>query len=245
MVQIRLWAPAKPSLRLPRLQREWTRGRRGGTRERGETLRRTPSRTRQSPRAHSRRPPKDRMNDLGNLLSGTDNDVLDALLHPQPWICEKMSVDFRCWSGSILSDCGFPRASRMHLVGSASIGISLSPAKAGRPFRTIQDGPHPSDLDVALIDDGLFIRTWNRLRKLDEQAVRSNWRTRENVYWGRLQDSVFPARSAEKRKVMSLSNAIRRSREFRGYPVSVRVYRRKADLRSYLRWSLAQLRRSQ
>lgn len=67
---------------------------------------------------------------------------------------------------------------------------------------------------------------------------------RARVYWGRIDRHTLPERTAQRVRLRNLVNAVTQSREFRGYPASIRVYRRRDDLLGYLEHSINFLSRS-
>ncbi len=153
-----------------------------------------------------------------------------------PWLCDQLGVDWREWSRTLLDGHGYTDAT-LHLVGSAATGFSLSPEKAGRPFRRLGGVGAPSDLDIALIDGDLFRSCWNEMVSWERSSGGASYllgHDRERVYWGRIDDHRVQNRSAVRIKVRMLIDACRRSSEFRGYPASLRVYRRQEDLVHYV-----------
>ncbi|MCP5058186.1 MAG: hypothetical protein GY937_15890 [bacterium] len=183
------------------------------------------------------------MSDIGSLMEQSNSELADRIVSSEPWISSRLGLTFGTWSRGLLSGCGFPRRSRLHVVGSAATGVSMHPEKAGRAFREFGGPGRASDLDLALVDARLFESAWNDLVGHDRQGDRIDIRTRGNVYWGRIEQKSIPARTEASRDLRQLVNAIRRSKEFRGYPVSIRLYRRQIDLREYLVWSISALRR--
>lgn len=166
------------------------------------------------------------------------------LLEDNPWLCKQLGVEWAAWSRSLLEELGLKRAT-LHLMGSAAIGFSLSPDKPGRRFRTVGTTDGPSDLDIALVDDSFFHACWNEMLRRDRrERFASGAHERECVYWGRIDDHRVPNRSPSRMQVRTLLDSCRRSPEFRGYPVSLRIYRRRDDLLGYLVSSLSALERT-
>lgn len=166
------------------------------------------------------------------LGSAAIEALVDTLLASEPWFCRASKTDFLADGERLLAECGLEEG-QLFLVGSAAMGFSLAPAKAGRPFRSV-DSPAPSDLDVALVHSGVFQDAWGALTEADRMGlVRSDDRVRRGVYWGRIDEGRLPRRTAVRRSVIALSAAIRRSHPYRGHKTSVRVYRRLVDLRYY------------
>jgi hypothetical protein len=175
------------------------------------------------------------------LASGPVQVLATNLLDQNPWLCEQLGFSFVEWSVRQLSDAGRPRAA-LFLVGSAAVGFSLSPTKAGRAFRKL-GAERPSDLDFALVDIELFDAAWAEMKRDDRQGRSSGIAPadREHVYWGRIAHRSIPSRTRPSRDISDMTNAARRSPEFRGYRASIRLYRERVDLESYTIWSLANL----
>lgn len=165
-----------------------------------------------------------------------DTAVLaERILTQNPWLCEQIGVHWNSWSRALLDSNGL-RSASLHLLGSAAIGFSLSPEKAGRQFRQISGTELPSDLDLAVVDDGLFRSCWDEMVAFERlgRSTYLNESDREHVYWGRIDDYRIPSRSPAKTQARTLIDSCRRSPEFRGYPASLRVYRRWNDLFYYV-----------
>ncbi len=130
----------------------------------------------------------------------------------------------------------------LHLMGSAATGFSLKAEQAGRPFKQIGDRERPSDLDLGVVDDGLFESCWSAM--LNEERIVAHYLTvnkRAFVYWGRIDPYNLPARASLRITLRGLQNAVTRCREFRGYPASIRVYRHLDDLIGYTEHSIQAL----
>ena len=178
------------------------------------------------------------------LGSGTVEHLAEQILRGAPWFCEQVGVDFLQWSRDILTAKDFPGTAALHLVGSAANGFSLAPEKAGAPFRMLQMGEKPSDLDFCLVDQQLFMQAWDSIVR-EDQVLHLNGRfdaVRIRVYWGRIEQSQVP--QVQRARLRTLIDTIRRTPEYRGYSASIRVYRRRQDLLGYTLWCLAKLKRA-
>lgn len=167
------------------------------------------------------------------LQSGALDDLVRDMLDANPWFCERNSVDFSEFTEDLLSEHDRPHA-ELFLVGSAALGFSLAPTKAGRRFRPLGGDQPASDFDVAMVDATLFEEIWNSMTQRDREGARwSRERDHRNVYWGRIDQKRVPRRTSPRRLVLNISSGIRRAEPFRGHSTSVRVYRRRVDLHHY------------
>lgn len=178
--------------------------------------------------------------------------VLDAV----PWIFRGDVDLYRAWKQDVADAAGVT-SDAIVLVGSAAVGYSLSPFKAGRDFRPVLDGEDPpSDIDVAVIDSDLFTKAWNDLVRSDRH--RSLWRIvgrsggratipeaiakmRQDVYFGAVASNYALPGSESASRVRTLLSAVTRRNPFRGHPPRARLYRRRDDLLAYHEQSLRQL----
>lgn len=180
------------------------------------------------------------------LTSAPLDDLVSNMLSQNPWFCEEEGVSFADVAQAVLDDADQGDA-QLFLVGSAGLGFSLAPQKAGRRFRGLDAGKleKPSDFDVALVDASLFEAIWNSMTEQDRLAARwSRPRDRKNVYWGRIDQTRVPPRTEARRTLLNLSAALTRAKPFRGYKTSVRVYRRMVDLHFYTKEGLNETART-
>jgi hypothetical protein len=178
------------------------------------------------------------------LLAEDHAAIADRIADANPWICTRIGIDFAAWAGPILASYELGDA-RIHMVGSAAVGFSLRAEQPGRPFRFAGGSENPSDLDIAIVSEVLFNDCWGELVREDRtEGISSASRTREHVYWGRIDDGILPQRAATRRRLRDMVNEVSRSAEFRGYPASIRVYRTRPDLIGYVRNGLRLLERS-
>lgn len=179
------------------------------------------------------------------LSSGTASELAASIMGKEPWLCRELKVDFTNWATSTLSDAQRPSSAKLFLLGSAAIGFSISPTKPGRPFRKLGSTSASSDLDLAIVDPDFFVSCWDSLvqREVVEGPRRFTNNQRAKVYWGRIDDWILPKRTPPRTDARRVVDAVRRSEPFRGYPASLRVYRREADLSNYLTHHLKSLKR--
>jgi len=178
------------------------------------------------------------------LRSASPERLATQILQRAPWFYDQIESDFLKWSRNLLARQDFPATAVLHLVGSAANGFSLSPEKPGAPFRKLPYHDHPSDLDFCLVDNKLFMQIWNSMVKEDHLLgpQRRQDLIRVRVYWGRIEQYVIPPSKAA--RVRRLADAIRRTPECRGYRTSIRVYRRRKDLKGYTLSCLAKLKKA-
>ena len=178
------------------------------------------------------------------FLTTPSRTLAERLVTSNPWLCDELGFDLAAWARPVLEAQGLPHAT-LHLMGSAATGFSLRAEQAGRPFRQVGDTERPSDLDLGVVDEELFDSCWSAMLQ-EERGIAhylDRW-TRTQVYWGRIDNHTLPAHASLKTTLRDLQNAVTRSREFRGYPASVRVYRHLDDLIGYTEHSIQTLTRS-
>ena len=178
------------------------------------------------------------------FLADEPRTVAKRIVTSNPWLCDQIGVDFSAWSKPVLQHHGWPTAT-LHMVGSAATGFSLRADQAGRRFRKIGGTQHPSDLDLGIVDDNLFDTCWDKMIQW-ERGINHylSVHDRAHVYWGRIDRAKLPGRAYLRVTLRSLQNSVTRSREFRGYPASVRVYKHHDDMVGYIVNSIHALRRS-
>lgn len=181
------------------------------------------------------------------LEAHDDEGIVDLILTSDPWLFNGTVHDFGSWRDELARGKSIV-ATDIFVVGSASVGFSLAPEKAGRPFRELRGGSTPSDIDVAVIDADLFIQSWEQLVEAERRLAlhvryEQRPRMRTGIYWGHLFDSYVPINTRPSRTLRSVASAVSRSAASRGYPSSIRLYRRLEDLRQYQLRNIKNLRR--
>ena len=174
------------------------------------------------------------------------------VLNRVPWIFGGDQDAFEAWRTRVGGEAGV-NPGGVFVVGSAATGYSLKPKHAGRLFRPF-GAPEPgaSDIDIAVVDEGLFLRAWDVLLRVDrsgrlwshvswffkgdspENSHRDGvYRIREGVYWGAIGAQFMTRGSSVARAMTSVFSATTRHVPFRGYQPRARVYRRYDDLVGY------------
>lgn len=184
---------------------------------------------------------------MGVLDAQTESEFVDRqLLGRRPWIFGD-DEPFDAWRALVSQVLGI-MPDNIRIVGSAATGYSLSPLKPGRPFRESSTlGDAPSDIDIALIDPGLFMAAWNEIVRRDRtHSLRGTDDTRDkirlDIYHGLIGQQVLPRNTEPARMLLTAISTAGRSPPLRAYRIRSRLYRRMEDLRAYHVNSLRQLR---
>ena len=185
--------------------------------------------------------------ELKHLLdSRTDAEFVEGeLLERRPWIFQA-DAEYELWRGAVAQSLALPQQN-VRIVGSAATGYSLSPLKAGRPFRPAHVNDRSSDIDVAFLHPGLFEATWDLILLNDRARAlggsdESRAMLRLDIYWGLIADRNVPKGTDPARRILAALGIAGRLPPIRGYPVRCRIYRRLEDLRAYHVASLRRLR---
>src|SRR5262249_55934440 len=106
---------------------------------------------------------------LKKLLANRKNDefVDTEIINRRPWIFTS-DDEHASWSGAVAAALQLDK-DRIHIVGSAATGYSLSPYKAGRPFKKVGSGVLASDIDLAITSAELFEDAWNTIIAFDRR----------------------------------------------------------------------------
>jgi len=180
------------------------------------------------------------------LNTQTDDEFVDrALLSGRPWIFSTDEI-YHTWQQSVSAELAL-QPENVRIVGSAATGFSLSPLKPGRSFQSVTTRGRASDIDVALIDQGLFADAWNLILVTDRRRLlggtgEARSKIREDIYWGVVGQKSVPSNTIIARRLLTAMSAAGRLPPLRGYQIRCRVYRRIDDLRAYHVSSLRQLR---
>lgn len=167
------------------------------------------------------------MRNLPKALVEQDLNVLlnELLFEDVPYIFESSRESYRIWRRKLAASLNVD-PSEIVIVGSAAVGVSLSPTKNLKPFD--QD----SDVDVAVISDYFFSEAWHYLRNVDLAIDQLTYPQRaavidhqkRYVYWGCIAtDRLLPilpfAASwlAARVKLQGMAPTIERSINFRIY----------------------------
>ncbi len=198
--------------------------------------------------------------ELLNAIEGAASlrEFVEAnLLSRTPWIFQGNVTLFHNWRQAAARAAGI-NDDDIYLVGSAATGYSLSPLKLGKVFRHAKPGErYPSDLDIAIVNPGLFVTAWNILLRFDrvgslrkliretqnfslEELHTDIQQMRWNVYWGAISDQHVVSNTNVARVLRSLFSATTRTQPFIGHGPKARIYRRREDLVGYHEQSLQQ-----
>jgi len=179
------------------------------------------------------------------LEKDTFSALADSIIGGEPWLFTEKGIAFSDWSEGHLHRCGIDD-SELVLVGSSAIGFSLAPNKLGRPFRLISSSSSekPSDLDLALVSDSMFEAAWMEFRREDQIGSPRPPRVRSKIYFGHIDDHELMRRESIRGKIRVLVDSIGRDTNFLGHKASIRLYRRRIDLKWYTLRSLRDARKA-
>jgi len=181
------------------------------------------------------------------LASGDDGSVARYVIEGIPWIFRDRPSDLANWRADIEAALS-PPPEALYLVGSSAVGFSLNPNKPGRPFRRSgNDLERPSDIDVAVVSEGMFHSAWDVIRQLDRERSLATSRDerdtiRTNVYWGFVSQITLPRGSALSRIIRTAMAMTTARKPFRGHLATARIYRRTTDLHAYQAQCIRKLR---
>lgn len=179
-----------------------------------------------------------------------ERDLLDGV----PWVFDGDEDQFAIWRRRASSAGGFS-VENVYIVGSAATGYSLSPRKAGREFRKLTPSQsRSSDIDIAVVDAELFTGIWDSIVKSDRgrrmcrhlamvmppgfDPIAALDDVRLNIYRGIVGDRQSSVDSDARRRLRMMRSATTGMEPFLGYPVRMRIYRRREDLVAYHEQSL-------
>lgn len=126
----------------------------------------------------------------------------------------------------------------VQIVGSAKMGVSLSPKKLLKPFHSESSDEKSSDIDIAIVSEKLFNLFWDKLRHSKEKIYyKRNYNNIANsIYRGYINDKDLDKINDIKQYLRELTNpATFRLQDEIGFvhPISYRVYRSWEDLEDY------------
>lgn len=125
------------------------------------------------------------------------------------------------------------------IVGSAKIGVSLSPNKPFRKFIISTDDPDKkeSDIDIAIVSNRLFASIWEDLRISRSKTFIPNYSyIAKSIFRGYINDKDFKDIEffrKEWEELISKSNIMLQDSLSITHPISYRVYRSWEDLEDY------------
>lgn len=125
------------------------------------------------------------------------------------------------------------------LVGSAKLGISLSPSKNFRPFVAKSDDERikESDIDVAIISEKLFQKIWEDLRAAKNKCFIPNYQLiTSQIFNGYINDCCFTdipiIRREWNEKIASATMQLQDKLNI-SHHISFRIYRTWEDIEEY------------
>lgn len=125
------------------------------------------------------------------------------------------------------------------IVGSAKLGISLSPNKPFRRFidKAGEGAQKESDIDIAIISNSLFNEIWDKIREERKRTVIPKYSTIANsIFRGYINDKEFKdldgLRKGWEEKI-SKCNILLQGELSIIHPISYRIYRNWEDLEDY------------
>lgn len=125
------------------------------------------------------------------------------------------------------------------MVGSAKLGMSLSPKKPFRHFvdKASDNSQKESDIDIAIISNSLFEEIWDRIRIERRKNVIPKYTTITNsIFRGYINDKEFKELDGlrkEWEEKISKCNILLQGELSIIHPISYRVYRNWEDLEDY------------
>lgn len=125
------------------------------------------------------------------------------------------------------------------IVGSAKLGVSLSPNKAFKKFiaNSSSEFEKESDIDIAIISDSLFLDIWEKLRKGKKEFYIPRYTNiTSSIFSGFIDDKNFKDLDflrKEWEEKISYSNIKLQSDISIMHSISYRIYRTWEDLQDY------------
>lgn len=177
----------------------------------------------------------------GNVPRFIEEFLFDRI----PYIFANDRTLFVGWKRSLASALDVDPAC-LTLVGSAAVGLSLSPLKNFKPF------DQNSDIDVAVVSAYHFTVGWRYLRtngsrrmKVDERT-KNAWdeHTTRLIYWGTLATDKLLGVMPFGAQWQNSQNTMRSVSPTNGRTINFRIYTDHEALRAYQRSSLNTLRDS-
>ncbi|MBR4401573.1 MAG: hypothetical protein IKT09_07845 [Synergistes sp.] len=138
----------------------------------------------------------------------------------------------------------------LQIVGSAKTGYSLSPSKLFSPFHDeVQGASSSSDIDIAIISERLFLKFWDKLRK-----IKNIWHNQhyykhltESIFRGYINDKdllkIDALREEWEEMIRPVNFSLQDKLGF-VHPISYRLYRSWDDLEEYQIISITKARKA-
>ena len=139
----------------------------------------------------------------------------------------------------IVSDCFEVSFHSAQIVGSAKLGMSLSPQKPFRHFveNASDSNQKESDIDIAIISNSLFGEIWDKIREERKKNVIPKYTLiTKSIFRGYINDKEFKdlegLRKGWEEKI-SKCNILLQGELSIIHPISYRIYRNWEDLEDY------------
>lgn len=139
----------------------------------------------------------------------------------------------------IVSDCFDVSFHGAQIVGSAKLGMSLSPKKPFRHFveSASESNPKESDIDIAIISNSLFEEIWDKIRSERKKNVIPKYTSiAKSIFRGYINDKEFKDLDGlrkEWEEKISKCNILLQGELSIIHPISYRIYRNWEDLEDY------------
>lgn len=123
------------------------------------------------------------------------------------------------------------------MVGSAKLGVSLSPKKAFRKFIIDSSDENESDIDIAIVSKKLFDEVWEQLRSIRNKTIIPHYKAiAASIFRGYINDKDFKDVDLirkEWNEKISKANIQLQDKLSIMHPISYRIYRSWEDLEDY------------
>lgn len=152
-----------------------------------------------------------------------DNEILDKMDCFKQIIAESFGVSFHS----------------AQIVGSAKLGVSLSPKKAFRKFivESENETSKESDIDIAIVSRNLFDEIWNELRMIRKKTSIPKYKALSaSIFRGYINDKDFKDIDLMRKKWeerIAKANIRLQDELSISHPISYRIYRSWEDLEDY------------
>lgn len=161
-----------------------------------------------------------------------DNELLDKIDSFKEIVSNNFEVSFHS----------------VQIVGSAKLGMSLSPKKPFREFISIanDENEHESDIDVAIVSEKLFSQIWEEIREAKKKEfVPKYTKIVSDIFNGYINDKDFKSLEYMRKRweeKISKSNIRLQDELLICHPISYRIYRNWEDMEEYQLSGIRQLK---
>ena len=139
----------------------------------------------------------------------------------------------------IVSNCFGVSFHSAQIVGSAKLGMSLSPNKPFRHFvdKACDGNQKESDIDIAIISNSLFAEIWDKIREERKKTAIPKYTTiTKSIFRGYINDKEFKELDGLRKdwaEKISKCNILLQGELSIIHPISYRIYRSWEDLEEY------------